>query len=48
VAIVSQASRRLWIGEIDQTGGKFVGDGNIYKFPDKSYCNVEGVAWDVR
>jgi hypothetical protein len=45
VAIVSQASSRLWIGDIDETSGKFVSDGRIYKFPAKTYCNVEGVAW---
>jgi hypothetical protein len=45
VAIVSQASRRLWIGNIDKAGHKFIGDGTTYKFPSKSYGNVEGVAW---
>ena len=45
VAVVSQASRRVWIGDIDAAGQGFAGEGMVYKFPDKSYCNVEGVAW---
>ena len=45
VAVVSQASRRVWIGDIDQPAHAFAGEGIVYKFPSKSYCNVEGVAW---
>lgn len=45
MAVVSQASSRVWIGEIDKTAHAFVDDGTTYKFPGKGYCNVEGVAW---
>ena len=45
IALVSQASSRVWIGEVDQTAHTCVDDGVIYKFPNKSYCNAEGVAW---
>jgi len=45
MAVVSQASARVWIGEIDETAHAFVDDGITYKFPGKGYCNVEGVAW---
>ncbi len=45
MAVVSQASRRVWIGDIDQAAHAFAGDGSVYRFPDKSYCTVEGVAW---
>lgn len=44
-AIVSQASRRLWIGELDDTWKGFRSDGSTYAFPEKSYRNVEGVSW---
>lgn len=44
IAVVSQSSSRLWIGEIDKGAHAFVG-GVVYKFPDKGYCNAEGVAW---
>jgi uncharacterized protein YjiK len=45
IALVSQASHRVWIGEVDQTAHAYVDDGVAYKFPKKSYCNAEGVAW---
>lgn len=45
MAVVSQASARIWIGEIDETAHAFVDDGATYRFPGKAYCNVEGVAW---
>ncbi|UCH49844.1 MAG: hypothetical protein JSU95_08815 [Betaproteobacteria bacterium] len=45
LAVVSQASSRLWIGDIDRTAHAFAGDGITYRFPDKGYCNVEGVDW---
>ena len=45
MAVVSQSSARVWIGEIDETAHAFVDDGITYKFPSKGYCNVEGVAW---
>ena len=45
IAVVSQASSRVWIGGIDRYAHAFSDDGVIYKFPEKSYCNVEGVDW---
>lgn len=46
LAVVSQASARLWIGEIDEAAKAFVaGSGRTYCFPKKSYGNVEGIAW---
>ena len=45
IALVSQASSRVWIGEVDHTAHSYVDDGVVYKFPNKSYCNAEGVAW---
>ncbi len=45
IAVVSQSSSRVWIGGIDRDAHAFSDDGVIYKFPEKSYCNVEGVDW---
>ena len=46
LAIVSQASARLWIGSVDEEARKIVqGSGSVYRFPAKGYCNVEGIAW---
>ena len=46
LAVVSQASARLWIGSVDEKARKFVaGSGTTYRFPSKSYGNVEGIAW---
>ena len=45
IALVSQSSSRVWVGEIDQTAHAYVDDGITFKFPDKGYCNAEGVAW---
>jgi hypothetical protein len=38
LAVVSQASARVWIGSVEESG-------TVYRFPKKSYGNVEGVAW---
>lgn len=44
--VVSQASARVWIADIDEKARKIVeGSGRIYRFPTKGYCNVEGIAW---
>jgi hypothetical protein len=46
LAVVSQASARVWVGTVDTTARKIVEDsGTVYRFPKKSYGNVEGVAW---
>ena len=46
LAVVSQASARVWIGEVDEEARGFVeGTGRVFRFPKKSYGNVEGIAW---
>ena len=46
VAVISQESQRLWLGEIDESVSGFVeGTGTTYRFPNKCYGNVEGVSW---
>ena len=46
LAVVSQASARLWIGSVDEQARTFVeGSGTTYRFPSKGYGNVEGIAW---
>ena len=49
VAIVSQASARLWVARIDEKQRTVVpGSNAVYRFPTKSYGNVEGIAWLTR
>lgn len=49
IAVVSQASARLWVAQIDEKERDVVrGSGAIYRFPNKSYGNVEGIAWLTR
>jgi len=46
LAVVSQASARLWIAAVDEEARKIVkGSESVYRFPAKGYCNVEGIAW---
>jgi len=46
IAIVSQASGRLWVAMIDEDARTLVpGSESIYCFPKKSYGNVEGISW---
>jgi len=46
LAVVSQASARLWVAQIDEKSRSVVpGSDKIYRFPSKSYGNVEGIAW---
>jgi hypothetical protein len=46
LAVVSQASARLWIGSVDEEARAFVeGSESVYRFPSKGYGNVEGIAW---
>ena len=46
LAVVSQASSRLWVARIDEKKRAVIpGSGAIYRFPSKSYGNVEGIAW---
>jgi hypothetical protein len=49
LAVVSQASARLWVARIDEKARSVVpGSSAIYRFPSKSYGNVEGIAWLTR
>ena len=46
LAVVSQASARIWIAQIDEKSHAVVpGSEAVYRFPRKSYRNVEGIAW---
>lgn len=46
LAVVSQASARLWVAEVDREAHKLIpGTEAVYRFPKKSYGNVEGIAW---
>jgi uncharacterized protein YjiK len=50
IAVVSQDSSALWIGELRGDGLGFLDDGRIFYFPrddsgKRIYCNIEGVAW---
>jgi uncharacterized protein YjiK len=46
VAIASQESARLWVGRLHRRTHKLVpGSGVVYRFPSKSYGNVEGIDW---
>ena len=49
IAVVSQESARLWVAHIDVKDRDVArGSGAIYRFPNKSYGNVEGIAWLTR
>lgn len=46
LAVVSQASARVWVAHIDEKARAVVpGSQAIYRFPNKRYENVEGIAW---
>jgi hypothetical protein len=46
IAVASQASARLWVAQIDEVKKMIVpGSGRRYRFPSKSYGNIEGIAW---
>lgn len=46
LAVVSQASARLWVAELDESTSEIVpGSEAVYRFPAKGYGNVEGIAW---
>ncbi len=44
IAVASQESAKLWVGQLHDSGWGFVDEGKVYTFPDY-YCNIEGVAW---
>ena len=50
IAVASQEDSLLWIGEFDERGWRWCGDGEIYAFPRSAageiqYGNIEGVSW---
>jgi hypothetical protein len=50
VAIVSQVTSMLWIGQFDEADWKWYDEGQLYEFPRTDsaailYGNVEGVGW---
>lgn len=46
IAIVSQESARVWVARLDARTHKVIlGSGVVYRFPDRNYRNVEGLAW---
>jgi hypothetical protein len=48
LAVVSQSTRRLWIGTLDPKAWAVADAGKVYRFPktpEGRYGNVEGVAW---
>ena len=50
VAVLSQASSRLWLGTLDQSAWVFIDAGRIWHLPREehgqaTYCNAEGVSW---
>jgi len=49
IAVVSQESSRLWVARIDEKARAVIpGSSAIYRFPSKSYGNIEGIAWLTR
>jgi hypothetical protein len=45
-AVVSQASARLWVAQIDEKARAVAPKSEaVYRFPSRSYGNVEGIAW---
>ena len=50
LAVISQASAKLWIGTFQDDKWDFVDKGVVYAFPTNEegkiiYCNVEGICW---
>ena len=46
LAIVSQESALMWVAKLDEkTHAVIAGSVKLYRFPSKSYGNVEGIAW---
>jgi hypothetical protein len=46
IAVASQSSARLWVAQIDEERKIVVPrSGRRYRFPSKSYGNIEGIAW---
>jgi hypothetical protein len=50
IAVLSQESSALWVGELSSSTWEVVSEGGTYQFPRDGegrtlYCNVEGVSW---
>lgn len=46
IVVVSQESARLWVARVDEKTHSVVpGTSVLYRFPNKSYGNIEGIAW---
>ncbi|MGH3672577.1 MAG: hypothetical protein ACRDSH_18405 [Pseudonocardiaceae bacterium] len=50
IAVVSQESSALWVGQLAREGWSVVGDGTVYDFPRDGegrlvYREIEGVSW---
>jgi hypothetical protein len=51
LAVVSQSSSELWVGELHPHKWEVVGEGSVYRFPRRKkkdrvkYCTVEGISW---
>ncbi len=46
LAVVSQESARVWTARVDADSRALVPDSDaVYRFPKKSYGNVEGITW---
>jgi hypothetical protein len=50
VAVVSQVSSMLWVGQFDEAGWEWRDTGQLYEFPRSDqgtirYGNIEGVGW---
>ena len=46
LAVVSQSSARVWTARVDEEPHAVSpGSETVYRFPKKSYGNVEGIAW---
>ena len=51
LAVASQCSSELWVGELHPDTWEVVGEGDVYRFPRSKkkgrvkYCTVEGISW---
>ena len=50
IAVVSQMTSALWIGQLKEDSWEWADEGKIYQFPhdeagEEIYCNIEGVNW---
>jgi hypothetical protein len=46
IAVASQESARLWVGQLDAgRRGLVPGSGRLFRFPGRHYRNIEGIDW---